>query len=261
MEKSQPTRTFITREIVNLTELTIVANKFFKENKIVTQIMHDSPNYEYHFKFVNEEQNSIQDWLNSLKEKGATEMYIEFELPRNILTVAYTNATPAGIMCKYNNGQVTIWNKLWQMDNEKNKIIISYIEKVCDPNYFNTNFVNNFKSNFNYFKTAVKNVKKLSENLQVKEWAEYFNNVFELEKIENAKNFVPTKLLYNIIPDENLCALAMAIQAYPFGGMGSWCDHMYEVAQKCNVENEYEKISKELFAEIMGMIAYATNNI
>lgn len=35
----------------------------------------------------------------------------------------------------------------------------------------------------------------------------------------------------------------------------------YQKICKLKVENEYEKISKELFAEIMGMIAYATNNI
>lgn len=254
-------KTYITREIINLAEITIVANKFLKENEIVESIMHDSSNCEYHFKFLNEERNSVHDWIMNLKEEGATEMYIDFAPPKNICTVAYTNATPAGIICKYNNGKVTSWSKTWRIDNETKKVIILYQERLCETNYFNTNFVNNFESNFNYFKAILKKIKEFSETLGCKEWAEYFNNVFELEKIENAKVFIPTKVLYKIIPDKNLCAYAMAIQAYPFGGMGSWCDNAYMIAKEKNLEAEYEKISKELFNEIMGMIAYATNNI
>ena len=223
--------------------------------------MHDSPNYEYHFKFLDEEKSSVKDWVTNLKEKGAQEVYIDFTLPKNILTVAYTNATPAGIMCKYNDGKITSWHKVWNLDSETKKVIITYQEKVYEKSHFNLEFVNSFERNFNYFKETLKKIKELSEILGCKEWVDYFNNVFELEMIEKTKEFIPTKALYKVIPDKNLCVYAMAIQSYPFGGMGSWCDNVYEIAKERNMDNEYENLSRNLFLEIMGMISYATNNI
>lgn len=113
---------YVWYRIINaITEITIVANKYLKEKEMVEGIMHDSPNYEYHFKFLNEEKNSIKDWITNLKEKGAKEVYIDFAPPKNILTVAYTNATPAGIICKYNDGKITGWHKAWNWNSETKK--------------------------------------------------------------------------------------------------------------------------------------------
>lgn len=254
-------KTYITREIVNLAEITIVANKYLQKNEIIDYILHDSPNYEYHFKFLDEEKNSVKDWIMTLKNKGAGKIYIDFAPPKDINTIAYTNATPAGLICKYNNGQVTSWHKKWNSYAETKKEVVLYQEKLCEKDYFNTKFINNFESNFNYFKAILEKVKEFSASLGCAEWVKYFNSALNLENIENAKEFIPTKLLYGLIPDKNLCAYAMALKAYPFGGMGSWCDNAYVLAKQKDLEDKYEKISKELFLEIMGMISYATTNI
>lgn len=251
---------FIIKEIINLAEITIIANKFLKEGKLVTEILHDFNRYNYTFSFLDTNETSVENWVRKLKEKEVEELYIGFSVPMNIYDVAIQNCTPAGLMCKYANGQITCWTKRWKGNNNGNDDVL-YKEKLVNPEMYSVEFSKRFESNFKYFKYSIKKVIELAKKVECDEWIKYFEQVFELEDINNAKEFPATKNMYNILPDRNLCVYAMAVQAYPFGGMNSWCDIPALKAEKLGIKDSFIKDSRELFLEIMGMISYATYNL
>lgn len=166
-----------------------------------------------------------------------------------------------GLICKYKNGKITQWHKKWDYDNAINKFYVTYQEKESNEQAYNKGFVNNFKNNFEYFKNSIKEIEELSKILELQEWKEHFRKIFDLENISNAKKYPATEGLHNVMSEKNLCIYAMAMDAFVFGGMGSWNDGPLNIAITRGMETDFVRKSQILFAELMVMLSYATNNI
>lgn len=255
-------KTFIVSELVNLAEITLIANCYLKKNEFYGDILHDYGEYDYHFEFMDCEKRTVKEWVEELKRRGIEDIYIDFLPPKDISTLACENGTPARLVCKYKSGDISVFTKRWIRKQEKNFIYdVIYQESLIPSKYYNNGFVNYFEKNFTYFQNSIKELINFSEKLELYDWKKFFEGALELNNIEKAKEFLPTQKLYKKIPDINVCCFAMAIQAYPFGGMGSWCDVPYGIAQAKKLDNEYETYSYHIWAELMGMISYATNKV
>lgn len=249
---------YITSGIVNLAEITLVANKYLKENMLITEIVHNFYNYKYCFSFLDYKETTIDGWVKTLKLKGVKELYISFSRPEDVTSLGYVNSFPGGLICVYEDGKITGWKQKFQNNNDGYTEIL-YTETNISPLLHNMEFLNRFESNFEYFKDSIKKMIKFSTKLGCKEWKNYFEKALELEDIAKAKNFIAVKNLNNVISDKSLCAYAMAMQAFPFGKMGSWCDDPCGIAESKGLKSSYDSNSCELFLELMGMISYATN--
>lgn len=249
---------YIISDVVNLVELTLVANKYLKENKMIPEIVHNLPNHKYLFSFFDSEEITIEGWVKKLKLNGVKELYISFSRPQDITLLGYKNSFPGGVISVYENGSVTAWKQKFLDIGDDYKEIL-YKEVNINPLLHDMGFLNKFQSNFKYFKCAVKEMIRFSENLGCEEWKIYFGKVLELEDIEKAKKCIAVENLNNVISDKSLCVYAMAMQAYPFGGMGSWCDEPYSIAISKGLESSYDNYSWGIFSELMGMLAYVTN--
>lgn len=78
----------VTREIVNLAEITIIANLFLKKDKLISEFVHDFGEYDYKFIFTDCEVSNIDEWAKRLKEKNAEDIYIDFDSNIDICQVA-----------------------------------------------------------------------------------------------------------------------------------------------------------------------------
>lgn len=247
--------TFIVRELVNLAEITLVANCFIKKNELYEDILHDSSSEKYYFTFGDKlEKNSVKEWVEELKKRGAEDLYLDYDVPKYVMNIANINRTPAGIICKYKKG-VGAWHKKWVGKD------IYYTEELVEDDYYSNNTKKYFDQNYNYFKECLIRIAKFSEILGMNHWKEYFEKALELEDIENSKKSIISERLYNKIPDKNVSCYAMAMQAYPFGGMGSWCDDAYWICRQKDLSDQYDKVSNWLYRGIMKMLSYSTTNV
>ena len=252
-------RTYVTREIVNLAEITLVANLFIKKDKLVDEIVHDFGQYNYRFMFLDFEKTTIKEWVETLKAKDAEDIYIDFD--SNIDICKVSSFAPVGLVCKYKDGTVTCWYKSWKYDFDNKKFYVTYQERETKKERYNNEFVDRFESNFQYFKNSIKQVEKIAKILDLPYWEEYFKRTLELEDADKAKKHPAVCGLHNTIPSENLPVYAMAIQAFPFGGIGAWNDEAFNKAISHEMKNQFIKYSQNLFAELMGMLRYVTNNV
>lgn len=255
---------FVLRELVNLAEITYVANKYIKNEENVENIVHESEWLEYSFQFSDQrtEKKNVRDWVKELRLREAEDIYIGFDmLDGNKLHRLSEYGIPAGLICKYKDGKVTMWHKGLRLNPENRKNIMIYQERIANEGMYNNYFAKNFENNFKYFKGAVKNIKEFAKELECPEWEKYFEGVLELENIEKAKKSPVSERLYRIMSDTNLCVYTMAMQAYPFGGMGSWLDSPEGIAKDLGRYNEFIRVSIDLFNELMGMIVYTTNEV
>jgi hypothetical protein len=106
-------------------------------------------------------------------------------------------------------------------------------------------------------RNALENAELFARKAYVDFWADWFvNATTQLDQMEPVPPFHPNllpKTGYNL---KSRQAMAAAVQAFVFGGMGSWNDLSFSDEE---LQNEYVQVTRNLYRAVMATISAATN--
>jgi hypothetical protein len=208
--------------------------------------------------------SSVSEWLSFLRSIGVTRLWnIAFDwqqqdFPEHI-AAAFSGSIPRAIQADLPNGY-ELWYPQWETGGQDNKKpwIVEY-RSLMFP-YSHMLPVQKMSIVKSQIKQAVSQAEKFAKRSDVNasNWAVWFSKSLELlDSAVPAAPFHP-----DLLPDagyglEARQVLAAAVQAYVFGGMGSWNDLGFE---KTKTHKEYERITKELYEAVKFAIVMASNS-
>lgn len=207
--------------------------------------------------------SSVSDWLSFLRSIKATRLWnIAFawqrqDIPEHI-AISFSGGVPMAIQADLPNG-FELWYPQWKTGGQDKKPWLIEYRSLMFPNSHALP-VQKMSAVKSQLKQAVSQAEKFAKHSEVNasDWATWFAKSLEL-----LDSFAPTAPFHpDILPASNFSlearqVLASAMQSYVFGGMGSWNDMGF---QKPEIQNEYERVSKELYEAVKFATTMASNS-
>lgn len=244
-------------ELMNMIQLTLSAKYYIRTGKNEKSL--NSGNQIGNMTFVFAQQDfgkkaeaaeaaSRDEWLKMLAERGAEDVkLIVIDEIDDIDKLAFANAMPCFMFCFYDGG-ITRWNKRWIFNNDSKKWDILFTESVCrdtppgKPEFSDVS---------QPMATLLERLRALAQKLGLSE----FSMKFEAAQGALQANFVNGDMM----SPANHRLLQAAVEAYVFGGMGSWNDNAKAVAEKKGLSKEYNNLTNDLYRGIALSCMYAVN--
>lgn len=205
----------------------------------------------------------VSEWFEFLvKNKVKRLWYVVFawdrvDLPEHI-AVSFSNAVPIAIQADLPDG-FELWYPLWKTGGQPQKPwTVEYRGLMFEKSHIYP------KPELSFLKMQLNQVLTRAEEFTVHcaedihKWGEYF--VKSQELLDSSDPVIP--YYTDLLPPSGYAIearqiIAAASQAYVFGGMGSWNDLSFKNSE---VQNEYEKLSKDLYEIIKLTLAMASNS-
>jgi hypothetical protein len=207
--------------------------------------------------------NSISSWFSFVRSIQATRLWnIAFawqrqDMPEHV-AVAFSGGVPMAIQADLPKG-FELWYPQWKTGGPE--------KKPWKVEYRSLMFTNSHALPLqkmsglkNQLKQAVSQAEKFSKRVDANamHWSTWFAKSLEmLDASAPEVPFHPDLLPTSGFDLETRQVLASAVQAYVFGGMGSWNDLGFE---KPEVHREYERITRELYEAVKLAVVMASNS-
>ena len=207
--------------------------------------------------------NSVSEWFAFLRSNKSTRLWnIAFawrrqDIPEH-MAVAFSSGVPTAIQADLPNG-FELWCPQWKTGGQAKK---PWLVEYRGLMYSSSHALRVPKMSIvkNQLKRAISQAAKFSKRSDVNasNWATWFTKALEILDSSNPQApFHP-----DMLPDSGFSldarqVLASAVQAYVFGGMGSWNDMGFE---KPEVHKEYERITTELYEAVRFALVAASNS-
>lgn len=250
-------------EIVNMAELVIYAkhkikstNIFGFNKKIENLVIMDDLDMSFEF-LDGTKVDSPKMWVKKLKKKKINDLFFYPKMEGvNLKNLGFANGVPAVIPCFYNNSLTTVWNKNWIFSKEENKWSVEYKESEWPGGPKERLHIDNPMQDL---AKSILSIKDFSNKIGCYEWADFYDKSLEFVNIDKIKENKAFSKLIGIIPDENLAIYSVALSAFGFGAMGSWNDYPSAAASQMKLGKEYDKVSDNLYCNIVAAIMFAVS--
>lgn len=244
-------------ELMNMVQLTLSAKHYIRTGKNEKSLAANAQIDKMTFSFVQQdfgkmasayEAESRDEWLKMLAERGAEDIkLIVVDEIDNFDRLAFANSIPCFMLCFYDGG-ITSWNKRWTFNNETKKWDVHFTETIC----------RNTPPGKPQFSDVSQQMVKLFERLRAlsqKLGLSEFSMRFAAAQGALQANFVNG----DATSPANRRLLQAAVEAYVFGGEGSWNDKAKFIAAGKGLSEEYQNLTKDLYRGIALSCMYAVN--
>ena len=244
-------------ELAQLLELTICAKYYLKTGEVFE--INQSYVGSIHFHFLPQARligtkkvtaGSVSDWLRELAKRVPQEIGFYGHTKssdRNI--TGFSNAVKDWTLFVRYPQHCSCWLRNWQFDQDEKQWIINYTEAQAGgypaPQFPDTT---------DRFLETLCAITALAEELEQPHFAKMFADAAGLLAGE-----ITPPPRYPMLPERNQLLLAAANAAWVFGAMGSWNDSPPYIAQIKKLIVEYEKLSADLYRDLMAAIIFAVN--
>lgn len=244
-------------ELMNMIQMTLTAKYYIRSGEINDALVSNSKIGNMLFKFAEQdfgakapaaETSSKLDWCKMLVERGAEDVKLMVvDEVDNFDKLALANGIPCFMLCFYDGG-VTAWYKKWSFNKDTNLWDIEFTENICHntpsgkPEFYDMT---------QPFVTLLERIRGLAQKLGLGEFAFKFSAALGALRADFAGN--------GMLAPANHRLLGAAIEAYVFGGEGSWNDKAKFAAAGKGLAEEYEELTKDLYRGIALACMYAVN--
>jgi len=206
---------------------------------------------------------SASRWFEFLRCIHASRLWnVSFEWSRSDIpehvAVAFSGGVPAAIQADLPQGY-ELWVPHWKTGGkDKKPWMIEYRgHNIPKPLIGNTLPMSVIKNNLRKAVTRALEFSRRAE-FHGNIWCDWFSQ--SLEVLDS--QFPKAPYLSDMLPEDGFGldarqAMAAAAQAYVFGGMGSWNDMGFGDR---TIQNEYDKITKDLYAAVKCALISASNS-
>ena len=217
------------------------------------------------FEFLNREDKktivcSPLEWIEKSKNNGIKEVYLYMMKCDDYSISGYANTSSLGIITIDDKNEYYFWSPNWTFNNETKAWLVTYKEHRL-INFSKDKII--VKNNISKFKDALKNILEHAKKIGLKWYINQFNYalcILEGKDIDiQSNNF--RKPLKIDLDGESKSIMEAVNQAWVFGGMGSWNDSPFAIALELGIEDEYKKVSSELWNQLYNAVFYAINNL
>lgn len=207
--------------------------------------------------------SSVSEWLTFLRNIKASRLWnIAFawqrqDIPEHV-AVAFSGGVPTAIQADLPNS-FELWYPQWKTGGQVKKPWLVEYRSLLFPNSHALP-VEKLSTVKNKLKQAVSQAEKFAKrsDINASNWATWFTQSLKLlDSSSPIAPFHPDILPASSFSLETRQILFSAMQSYVFGGMGSWNDMGF---QKPEIQNEYERITKELYEAVKSAIVMASNS-
>lgn len=203
-----------------------------------------------------EECNDAQSWYKLLEKREIKDIHlVSYFEEDNIKFAGFSNSTEQGIVTEYANGKTTLWVAKWKFDEE----IKGW-----------TSYYKEFKwrggSQYTYeecrrdFERTLLDIEELARLLGFDNFAKIFKEAYDILTSKGdssipewARDDMPN------LTEERLRLFLAASEADVFGAMGSWNDSPEGVAYEKGLQENYEKLSHDLYVSTRKAVMNAVN--
>lgn len=197
--------------------------------------------------------HNFYEWTKYLKKEGLIDIKLFTPIDEAFKTrLAGINTHNSFITCLYSNGVVTTFTPFWGFNSKNNKWNIVYTEnKWENPQLDFFEFDDNTKDYMKIINDCI----EFSKKTNLTEFVNIFQNCLDILDGNDFSIERKNGLTMPIISDNKLKLFESASMADVFGGMGTWNDIVFN----SSLENEYNKLSDELFKQYKLAILYTIN--
>lgn len=196
------------------------------------------------------------DWYEYLVRSGCKRLYLDLGMTyaddRNLSAFA-NGLRKWRIVASYSDYSIS-WHKRWRYDNNTRKWTVEYYGKTVDK--FHPHPTEEESKVFERLDNSLREISDFAEVIGFDWWSKYFYLGREKLKIE-------TKKESDIIPescDELYFKLLNAIScSWGFGGMGTWNDLPPYYAHEKGLDEEYDKVTNQLYESYMKTLEWLCN--
>lgn len=239
-------------ELLDMSRMTIMAKHYIKNGQFAAALSRSSSIDHRLFRFAPEgdeapfETESCEEWLAELSRRGAQDFKLIVPVKLDSERLDRVNGIRCGIICFYGD-RATSWNKQWSYDPIKEKWNVQLIEFPVNEMHDKPVLEDVSES----MVTLLERIRALAQKLQLSEFSFRFSAALKALQADLVEA--------DIIQPAHRRLLQAAIEAYVFGGKGSWTDTAKFVAAGKGLTEEYEYLTKELYSGIALSIMYAVN--
>ena len=207
--------------------------------------------------------HNLSDWLTFLRAQKVTRLWnIAFGWQRQDFpehaAVAYSGGVPRAIQADLPNG-FELWYPQWITGGPESKPwLVEYRSLISQNNHALP--VRPMSTIKDQLRQAVSQAEQFARRSDVNQmnWAGWFANARDLlDSSSPMPPYHPDLLPNSGFSLEARQVLAAAVQAYVFGGMGSWNDLGFE---KSRVQQEYEAVTYALYDAVKTATVMASNS-
>ena len=245
-------------ELMNMVQMTIMAKYYIRTGEMNESLTNNSKIGSMHFTFAEQdfgekapaaEIDSKAEWLKMLVKRGAEDVkLLVIDEIDNFDRLALVNGMPCCMLCFYVGG-VTSWNKKWSYNDETKAWDVHFVETVCH----NTPPEKpKFQDITQPFVTLLERIRGLAQKLGLGEFAFKFSAALGSLQADFVHGDAAMTPAHHRL-------LSAAIQAYVFGGEGSWNDKAKFAAAGKGLSEEYQELTSDLYRGIALACMYAAN--
>lgn len=196
--------------------------------------------------------NDVNEWYALCKQKNLQDIKMLAPLTSTELSVlGFSNTSQGMILCFFHNRMVTYFVADWQFDTIKNSWNIVYNEVLWEnPPSEKPQFENNIET----FKTTLQRIADLATTIECNSFADIFQEAMSILQHDEQTN-----ALLPMLPNLHKTLFAAVNRADVFGAMGSWNDTPPYMAHEKGMDEDYQKLSKELFENLRMAMLFAIN--
>lgn len=201
------------------------------------------------------------EWLAELKRDGVQKLHLVTDLPE-------AGSLPGHVADAFANGlgwamlasgrHPTLWTCQWSVgDQAARDSRIWDLEARSVPAEGMQTPAAEIQVARERLTTALQEIKQFAEGSEFEDWVPWFERAIALLKDSNPVPPYHGDILPDATPVARRQLAAAAVQAWVFGGMGSWNDGMPvdESAQR-----EYERVTPMLYEAVVNALVAAVNN-
>lgn len=204
-----------------------------------------------------EECNDAQSWYKLLEKRKIKDIHLLscFGVD-NIKFAGFSNSTKQGIVTEYANGKTTLWVAKWKFDEEIK------VWKVCykEFKWWAGNAPYTYEECRRDFEKTLLEIEELARLLGFDNFAKIFKEAYDILTSKGdssipewARDDMPN------LTEERLRLFLAASKADVFGAMGSWNDSPEGVAYEKGLQENYEKLSHDLYVSTRKAVMNAVN--
>ncbi len=200
----------------------------------------------------------VPGWYSVLKKRGLKRInLIIFFEQNNIKLAGFSNSAKQGIVTEYSDGKTTFWTAEWKFDSQKKAWSVYYKEfDYAEKPALTCTFADCRDK----FEKTLLDIENLALTLEFEGFAKIFREAYGILTSE-IEPFVPESKESAVpeLPPEQLSLFLAASKADVFGAMGSWNDSPSATAEEMGLQEEYERLSGDLYVSIKKAVMNAVN--
>ncbi len=205
-----------------------------------------------------DECTDTQSWYKALQKRAVKEIHLViFFEENNIKFAGFSNSAKQGLFTEYKDGKKTFWAAKWEFDSVSKSWTVYYKEFEWTGN---SNLTYSFPECSKDFERALIDIEKLACKLGFDNFAYIFKDAYDILTSKDAP-LIPewTKDSMLDLQDEKAKLFWAASRADVFGGMGSWNDIPDCVAHEMGLQEDYDRLSHDLYISIKKAVMNAVN--